>query len=192
MFRNRKVTAVIPARGGSTRVKRKNIAYLNGKPLIYWTIKVAQESELIDRIVVSTEDDEVTKIAKKYGVEVLPRLPSLATDKSKTEDFLIMYINNFGLTEDYFILLQPTSPLRTVKDIENGFAWMEELNQLSTISTYLGNPDGCIYISEIHYFLKNGFKKDNGFLAEYHIDINTYEDINTAEQTLAIMKRLKK
>ena len=103
--------AVIPARGGSKGIPQKNIKSICGKPLIYWSIKAALESSLIDRVVVSTDNEEISAIAIKYGAKVLMRPSSLATDEAKTISVLEHVSENFPEAED-LLVLQPTSPLR--------------------------------------------------------------------------------
>lgn len=133
--------AIIPARGGSKGVPRKNIKDLAGKPLIYYTIKAAQESKYIDRIIVSTDDNEIAEIALKYGAEVpFLRPDELASDNARAIDNYIYTINrlnmmngNFDLIEE-FIVLQPTSPLRTSIDIDNAIKVFYENNATSVIS----------------------------------------------------------
>jgi|GEM_PF-153227 CMP-N,N'-diacetyllegionaminic acid synthase len=125
MIDNKRILAIIPARGGSKRLPRKNILDLAGKPLIVWTIEAALKSEYIDRVIVSTEDDEIATISKKYGADVPFMRPNeLATDKIQSIDVVINVINTLKIYDDnydYVILLQPTSPLRTVKDIDKAF-----------------------------------------------------------------------
>jgi hypothetical protein len=76
------ILGVIPARGGSKGIPRKNVKSLCGKPLIAWSIEAAKKSKLLDRFVVSTEDEEITKVARKYGAEVIHRSPELAKDET--------------------------------------------------------------------------------------------------------------
>ncbi|MCK4348560.1 MAG: acylneuraminate cytidylyltransferase family protein [Thermoplasmatales archaeon] len=116
-----KIVAFIPARGGSKGLIRKNIKHLLGKPLIAWTIEQAKKSKYIDKVVVSTEDEEIAEISKKYGAEVIKRPGELAKDDSPTSDAIMHAINWFEERGEYFeivVLLEPTSPLRDVEDID--------------------------------------------------------------------------
>lgn len=129
--------AIIPARGGSKGIPRKNIKYLSGKPLIYHTIKAAKEAEYIDRIVVSTDDEEIARVALEYGAEVpFLRPEELATDKAKAIDNYIFTIDKLNeMKSDVikeFIVLQPTSPLRTASDIDNAIKLFYE-NKADTV-----------------------------------------------------------
>lgn len=117
--------ALIPARGGSKGLPRKNIRSLRDKPLIAWTIEAALRSTCFAKVVVSTEDREIASIAKSYGAEVpFQRPPELADDRAKSIDVVIQALNWFEEKGEDFrriALLQPTSPLRNQSDIQN--AW---------------------------------------------------------------------
>ena len=104
------ILGVIPARGGSKGVPRKNILPIAGRPLIAWSIGAARESKLIDRFVVSTEDDEIAEVARLEGAEVLARPPHLAEDLTTTVAVLQHVLEE--IPADIVVLLQPTSPVR--------------------------------------------------------------------------------
>ena len=121
-FKKQKILAIIPARGGSKGVVRKNIRLLSDKPLIAHTIESALKSKYLDRIIVSTEDEEIFNVSKKFGVEVIERPNILADDKASTESVVIQLLGvlkKAGYVPDGIILLQPTSPLRTAEDIDS-------------------------------------------------------------------------
>ena len=126
MITNKKILAIITARGGSKRLPNKNILNLNGKPLISWTINEAKKSKYIDKLIVSTDDLKIAKISKEYGVEIpFLRPTKLASDTSNSLDVIKHSIEFFNNQFDYVLLLQPTSPLRTVIDIDKA---IEKLN----------------------------------------------------------------
>lgn len=110
--------AIIPARSGSKGLKDKNIIDLCGKPLIAYSIEAALETGLFDHVIVSTDSEHYAEIAQHYGAEVMMRGEALSNDKATTfmvlEDILK---NRLQESIDYFVLLQPTSPLRTSKHI---------------------------------------------------------------------------
>lgn len=112
------LTAIIPARGGSKGIIKKNIYPLNSKPLISYTIEAAKASRFLNRIIVSTDDEEIARISKREGAEVIERPASLAGDKVTTVDAVIHVVKEMGI-EGTVIVLQPTSPLRTSEDIDN-------------------------------------------------------------------------
>lgn len=105
-----KILGVIPARGGSKGILRKNLKIFAEKPLLIWSIEAAINSKLLDRFLVSTEDDEISDVAKKAGAEVLLRPPELATDFATTVSVLQHVIECHPA--DIIVLLQPTSPIR--------------------------------------------------------------------------------
>lgn len=111
MIKGKKILAIIPARGGSKRLPRKNVLNLNGKPLIAWSIEAAQKSKYIDRVLVSSDDDEIISISEEYLSETIKRPDSLATDTATTVEMIEHVLHNIK-DYDYLILLQPTSPLR--------------------------------------------------------------------------------
>lgn len=111
--------AIIPARGGSKGVPRKNIRELCGKPLIAWTIEEAQKSKYIDRLILSSEDAEIITVAKEWGCEVpFVRPQELAQDETPGVAPVIHALETLPERYDYVVLLQPTSPLRLAKDID--------------------------------------------------------------------------
>ena len=106
------IVAIIPSRGGSKGIPRKNITQICGKPLIYWTIQSALESKLLDKIYVSTEDREIARIARKFGAEVLKRPEELSKDETLVVDVLKYHLENDIPNAKTIVLLQPTSPVR--------------------------------------------------------------------------------
>ncbi len=119
MIDHKKVLAIIPARGGSKGLPRKNILPVQGRPLIAWTIVEARKSKYVDHLVLSSEDEEIINIAKKWGCEApFIRPKSLATDDATTIDVIFHTMKTIGTTYDYVVLLQPTSPLRRAVDID--------------------------------------------------------------------------
>jgi len=134
-----KIISIIPARGGSKGVPRKNVRLLTGKPLIAYSIEASLNSNLIDRTIVSTEDAEIAEIAKKYGAEVIERPAGLATDTAKTElvmQHVIKVLEKQGYSPDLIVLLQPTSPLREKDDIDNAIKTLLKAKADSLVSVY--------------------------------------------------------
>ena len=131
-----KVLALVPARIGSKRLPKKNIKTLFGKPLIAWTIETAKKSNYIHKIVVSTDDPKIAKIAKKYGAEIpFIRPAEISGDDALSIDVAIHAISNLPKF-DWLLLLQPTSPLRSVIDIDNIFKFCKNYNASSAASVY--------------------------------------------------------
>tara|TARA_B100000989_G_scaffold87695_1_gene63218 strand:- start:14601 stop:15257 length:657 start_codon:yes stop_codon:yes gene_type:complete len=181
-----RVLAIIPARKSSKRLKNKNFKNFNGKPLIYWTIQKALRSKYIDQVLVSTDSEVILKYCKKFSKVVVSRRPNrLAKDNSLIEDVLKYELTKKKFKKfDYFILLQPTSPLRTLKTIEKSLK-ISIQNNINSCVSFLKkkinlvnlyqfknkkiintkfnydkskfkyfSPSGDIYICKIKYFLK--------------------------------------
>jgi len=138
MINNKKVIAIIPARGGSKRLPRKNVLPLAGKPLIVWSIEAALASNYIDKIIVSTDDAEIADISRTAGASVPFMRPSeLASDTASSADVVMHALDYLESQEDYYdyiVLLQPTSPLRTSADIDAALELCIEKNANSIIS----------------------------------------------------------
>lgn len=123
MYNDKKILAIIPARGGSKGLPQKNIKLLNGKSLIAWTIEHAKASKYIDEICVSTDYKEIADVAEQFGVKVPELRPAkLAEDTTSSMDVVDYILESYdskGLEFDILILLEPTSPLRKIVDIDN-------------------------------------------------------------------------
>ena len=122
-MKKNKILAVTLARGGSKSIKKKNLALINGRPLIYYTIKEALKSRMITRYIVSTDDKKIKKISEKYGAEVpFLRPKKFSTNKAKAVSADIHALKwaekNEGKKYDFFVELMATNPLKTYKDID--------------------------------------------------------------------------
>lgn len=120
MIDNKKIIAIIPARGGSKGVVEKNIRVVAKKPLLAWTIEAAKHSLYIDHLILSSDDDDIISIAQQYGCDVPFRRPTdLSTDEAQTIDVVLHALDYLKDKYDYVVLLQPTSPLRSTEDIDS-------------------------------------------------------------------------
>jgi len=142
-----KNVALIPARGGSKGIKRKNIKLFNNMPLIYWTIKTALESNYIDRVVVSTEDEEIADISRSLCAEVpFMRPASLATDNSTGMETVLHALEHLSEAKN-ILLMQPTSPLRKTIHIEEIFKLRKKSNCDSAVSLSLSKKHLDLFFS---------------------------------------------
>jgi CMP-N,N'-diacetyllegionaminic acid synthase len=130
---NKTFLAIIPARGGSKRLPRKNLLDLCGKPLIAWSIEAALKSKYISKVIVSSDEEEILNIAKEYKADFIKRPDELASDTATTFDALNHTLENVE-KYDYVVLLQPTSPLRTEKHIDEAIELLKEKNADAIIS----------------------------------------------------------
>ena len=155
MYKNKTFIAVIPARGGSKRLPRKNILNLNGKPLIAHTIQAALFSKYIDETVVTTDDQEIFDIAKKYGASVPFLRPSeFSGDSAKSIDFILHALDYFeNKDEDYdsVLLLQPTSPIRGFDLLKASIDAFNDSDEDSLISCYKEE-----YVNDLVMYHKDG------------------------------------
>ncbi len=152
------ILAIIPARGGSKGIPRKNIRMLAGKPLLVWSIEAARATPAIERVVVSTDDAEIGAIAQQYGAEVIWRPAEISGDTATSESALVHALDYLRATEQYepdlVVFLQATSPLREPDDLQNaidtlqheqadslfsacsvhGFVWRRDRNGLFSLT----------------------------------------------------------
>jgi pseudaminic acid cytidylyltransferase len=144
---------IIPARGGSKRIPKKNIKLFCGKPLIAYSIEIAIESKLFDRIVVSTDSEEIAKLAKKYGAEILYRPKELADDYSRSDEVFNHAINNINKDSryKYACMIYATAPFLQIKYLKEGFKKLK-------------NSDACYSFSatSFEYPIWRGFRIKDG------------------------------
>ena len=149
-----KSICIIPARGGSKRIKNKNIKNFFGKPLIYYSIKAAIKSNIFDKIIVSTDSKKIASIAKKYGAEVpFLRSKKLSTDKVITDLVLLDVINNLK-SQNYKIhaCIYPTAPLIKGKDLIKAYKRL-----------LLSKADSIFGVTKFDYPIDRALYKKNNF-----------------------------
>lgn len=135
MRNNPTFLAIIPARGGSKRLPNKNILDFNGQPLISYTIQAALKSKYITKTIVSSDNDTILEIAKQYGSEILKRPGEFASDTATSFEVIQHTLSQESTSYDYIILLQPTSPLREAKHIDEAISLLMDKNADAVIST---------------------------------------------------------
>jgi N-acylneuraminate cytidylyltransferase/CMP-N,N'-diacetyllegionaminic acid synthase len=156
------IVGLITARSGSKSIPRKNVKLLAGKPLIAWTIEAALLSPRLSRVIVSTDDDEIARMAQQWGAEVpFMRPPELAQDDSPhilVVEHVIQWLEKHdNARPDYIMLLQPTSPLRAPEDIEAAIQIAEAHGAKAVVS---------ICIMDRHPYLAKRILED-GMLADF-------------------------
>lgn len=140
-----KILGIIPARGGSKGVPGKNIKMLAGKPLIAWTIQEAKKSSLLTRIIISTDDEDIARVAREYGAEVpFLRPKEISQDLSTDVDFLDHAVKTLeeseGYIPDIIIRLPPTSPLRTANDIDTAIQKLLDTPEADSVRPIIEAP----------------------------------------------------
>ncbi len=164
------VLAVIPARKNSTRLPHKNIKKLGDKPLIMWSVEIAKLCKLINRVIVTTDSEEIIKMTEKY-VDVIRRPKELATPKSTDIEYMLHLLNYYKDEElalpDYIVLLRPTTPLRNPKVIDEAieyFSNQDDVTSLRSVSELKESPYKSFVINKKGY-LEGLFPEEKG---EYH------------------------
>lgn len=138
-----RVLAIIPARGGSKGIKNKNIRLVDGQPLINYTIQIAQKSELITDLYVSSDDDMILEVVKANDCCFIKRSKVNASDTALIEPVLVEILDNLKSKYEIILLLQPTSPIREVEDIDNVIKMLDEDKDLESVVS-------VIKLSDIH------------------------------------------
>tara|TARA_R110001632_G_scaffold63953_1_gene152384 strand:+ start:1460 stop:2170 length:711 start_codon:yes stop_codon:yes gene_type:complete len=143
MVANKKIIAIIPARGGSKRIPKKNIIDFKGKPMIAWTIEAALESKMFSKVMVSTDDIEISTVAKHYNASVPFLRTKNSDDHSTVSDVIVNVLEEIDEDFDYVVMLMANCPLRDSKDIKNAvefFIENENKFQLSSFKFGWMNP----------------------------------------------------
>lgn len=216
--------AFIPVRGGSKSIPLKNIKLLAGKPLVYWTAKAANDAKCIDEVIIATDSKEIKLAVESLGlqkVSIYDRDPKNAQDASSTESVMLEYINNQKLLdEDYFFLIQATSPLLESKHIDGmynqlltqkadsvlscvrnkRFFWSEDGKSLNY--NYRSRPrrqdfvglmmeNGACYINSVRN-IKKDQNRLSGKIAVYEMPEYTAVEIDEPDDFLIIEKLMEK
>lgn len=189
-----RVTALIPARGGSKRLPRKNVKLLDDKPLIAWSIETAKASKYVDRVVVSTDDEEIKQVSEQYDAEVpFLRPEHLSNDYASSFDVIKHAIKQLNIEEknNLIVLLQPTSPLRLVAELDGALEFF-----------VANNAKGVVSVSEAeHSPMWSNTLPENYSLAEFirpevqgkrSQDLPTYYRLNGSIYIYEVLSLLEK
>ena len=134
MANQKKLLGLITARGGSKGLPRKNVLLAGGKPLIAWTISAALESRSIDQLILSSDDDEIIQTAQHWGCDVPFKRPAYLASDTATSMDVVLHALDLMPGYEYVTLLQPTSPLRCGKDIDEAFSLIQQHDAPSCVS----------------------------------------------------------
>lgn len=165
--------AFIPVRGGSKSIKLKNIKLLNGRPLVYWTLDAAEKCNEIDKIIVSTDSEEIRQCVEEYNsnkIQIINRSKENATDTATTESAMLEYAE-FHMF-DNIILIQATSPMLLASDLTNGINEFNKENVDSVLSVvrqkrFIWEKVGDVYAPNNYDFMKRPRRQEfEGFLVE--------------------------
>ena len=149
------IDAIITARKGSKRLPGKNIKSFCGKPLIAWTIEAALKSSYVNRVFVSTDSKEIAEISKTYGATVPSLRPSFLSEDDSSSVDVVLYFKKY-ISQDDLLLLQPTSPLRNYKYIDNFMQYIKEQNCVQ-----------CVAVKETTKNVKIMYEVENEILSKF-------------------------
>ena len=189
MINGKTVLAIVPARNDSNRVNLKNFSTFRGKPPYYWPLILSGKSKFIDRIVFTTDSASMySKAKQKFNIVDYIRPKNLAKSDSLASDVILDVLKNISNKFDYFIYLQPTSPLRTIRDIDNSLKMIEvkKGNTLVSVTENSKKPNGMIYISKTDFFLKKKSFYNKKILffktpLRRSIDVDNLKDLDNAK-----------
>lgn len=131
------IPCIIPARGGSKGIPRKNLLPIGGKPLLRWSIEHALGAELVDQVIVATEDEEIAECARNsgyLGVTIYPRSAESAADDAPLEKLLTEIVSEHWFDAEMVVVLQPTSPVRRAGDVDSAITLFRDMNADSMFS----------------------------------------------------------
>ncbi len=173
MKKNKKPSflAIIPARGNSKRIKNKNIINFNGKPLIYWTILAALKSKYIDEVYVTSDDKRILEISNQYEAKTIARPKNLSGPVIHGDIAMKHAYLKINKKFDYIIMLQPTCPLRTSKNIDEAAKIIviknyDSLLSVNTDTSFMWKKEKNFYKSTNYNFKKRPRKQDVKFYKE--------------------------
>ena len=163
----KEILAIIPARGGSKGIKHKNMVLVDGKPLIQYTIEAAKESRYITRTIVNSDDEEILRFAESQDIETVVRPSELAQDNTPMKDVICDQLSRLKQKENYvpdiILLLQPTSPLRTGRHIDEAMKKLIYSDGDALVSVeeepHLHSPYSVMRLNEkgyLEFFMKEG------------------------------------
>jgi CMP-N-acetylneuraminic acid synthetase len=179
--------AIIPARGGSKRLKKKNIFLLKGKPLIAYTIEACKNSKNIDDIYVSSDDDEILSISKEFGAKPLKRDSCISDDYTPKIEVIRAVLKQKKLIVDgepkIIVIAQANSPEIITKNIDDGLDFMKKHNLWEVMSADKnGVQNAALRIVKANQINNNFLSAHCGFITFDCLDVHTIEDIKKLEK----------
>jgi len=200
MINGRTVLGLIPARGGSKRLPKKNIKMIANKPLLLWTLEAGKQSKFIDRLIVTSDDEQILKISAEHGAEIVQRPVELSEDHTSTFDAIKHTIEKIEEKYDFICLLQPTSPLRHSNHIDEALELLIEKKSdaIISVSEMNENPHWSNTLNEdndMSKFLKPEIKnkRSQDLKTFYHINGAIYickTDMLLAQKTFFIKSNI--
>lgn len=177
------VYAVIPARGGSKRLPRKNVQLLWGKPLIYWAIQACQRSSYISECYVSTEDDEIASLAGQFGAGVIRRPAELADDFVFKQDVIVHATQSFVRQPDIVVSLQANSPQVRAADLDAAIVKLIDTKRSEIFSVDEDLLQNAAFrVMKYEYVFQRSLSTYCGVIVTRYVDVHTMDDLAFLEQ----------
>ncbi len=200
MINGKTILGIIPARGGSKRLPKKNIKMIANKPLLLWTLEAGKQSKFIDRLIVTSDDEQILKISTENGADIVRRPSELSEDRTSTYDAIKHTIEKMKEDYDYICLLQPTSPLRHSGHIDEALEQLIEKKSdaIISVSEMNENPHWSNTLNEdndMSKFLKPEIKnkRSQDLKKYYHVNGAIYicrTDMLLAQKTFFIKSNI--
>ncbi|HLD61162.1 MAG TPA: acylneuraminate cytidylyltransferase family protein [Patescibacteria group bacterium] len=188
MIENKHVIAVMPARGGSKRLKNKNIYPIWGEPMLSWGVRACQKSKYIDKVFVSSESEEILEVAKQYGAEPLKRPEELAGDKvfkmhAVSHAVKTVAEDNRYTKPDIIVCLQPNSPQIKTADIDGAIEKLLKYNRQEIFSVDQNlNQNAAFRVLTFEAVFQKDLSTNCGVYIAENEDIHTVEDVERLEK----------
>lgn len=182
MIDSRVVVAIIPARGGSKRLPRKNITPVWGQPMVYWAIRACERSQYIDEYYVSTEDDEISKLCREFGANIVQRPKELANDVVYKQDVIVHAVESLETKPDIVVSLQPNSPEICSKDLDAAIEKMvkKDRHEIFSVDDELIQNAAFRVMKYETVFQKSLSTRSGVYIASY-VDVHTPADVRLLE-----------
>ncbi len=183
MIDSKLIYAIIPARGGSKRLPRKNITPVWGKPMLYWAIRACQNSQYIDECYVSTEDDEIATLSKKFGAKSILRPKELANDFVFKQDVIVHAVEALEKKPGIVVSLQPNSPEICAKDLDAAIEKLtrNDRNEIFSVNEELFQ-NAAFRIMKYETVFQKTLSTYCGVFVTSYIDVHTIADIDFLEK----------
>lgn len=187
MIKDKRISVVIPARGGSKRLQNKNIHPIWGKPMISWAIRACKRSLYIDNVYVSSDSHDILRVASQYGAISIPRSDKNSSDKALKQDAVLECLRTarrqLGDIPDIVISMQANSPEMSELDIDAAILKFEmcNLNELVTLNVELVQ-DAAFRIMKYNYAFQRSLSTHLGCYITDYTDVHTAEDVEALEK----------
>jgi len=184
MIESLSVYAVIPARGGSTRLPRKNIYPVWGQPMLHWAVQACKKSQYIDKYFVSTEDAEIAEIARSSGAEVIDRPRRLADHATFKQEVIVHAMSAIPDKPDIVVSLQPNSPQVCAHDLDAAIEKLvtHDRNEIFSVNEDL-IQNAAFRVMKYEYVFQKSISTRSGVYVTNYVDVHAKEDIEYLERS---------